>query len=816
MRILLLTICLFFTISISASTALDAEEAYRNEDWTKAELLYSKLLKGYPSNKIYNHRYGVTLYEQNKELALAEKCLQKAKNQGVILAYYYLGGVCFGQYKFDEAISYYKTFLSRSNTNDLKKIILEEHLPKCEQGKELIARTEDIKLLDKTIIPYKDFFLNFKVNKEAGIFLKDANEIDEDSTNQNSYIYITERGDRAFFAANNEGNSDLYSKNKLLDQWAEKTSLGATVNSDKDEAFPFLMSDGIALYFSSKGHNSFGDYDIFVTRYNASNNSYLPPQQLSMPFNSPSNDIMLAIDEYNGIGWFASDRDCGKDSIAIYSFVPNNYVRLLSTEDENARIIAAKAIMTASDSNKNISADNTSTIESQNIAITQKKLSKDIHFVVNDTLIYSSVSDFMSKEAKEKYAIYESTTLKHDSISQSISELRKIYRNTTDPNEKLAMIENIINLESSMYALEEQKEKELFACRKAELKTINENGGYTKRAKNTLTSARDEKQKIKTATTEIEDTVINLNENDITKPSFHNTTLYAYYEQIYSPLAVKKLIEANKMKTAASNKQYLADYITKEYHKPDSINTFSEKMEEIDNSFTPELTHAEIIEKISDINYESIYGFIKSNELIYGTLDWENKLLLANLKDEKYFQEIINLTERADFEFKKANQKLYISEDKYSRDKQKLSAGNQNVIDAIIYQEAASLTYLKYRYEAQKQLQATKPQTMQSVEKKAAPTVETKERIEKKDLTKEILVDEEYRIQVGIFSRILTEADLKLKDISYVQLEGRQLYKYFTGQYKTQAEAAIELDKIKTSTHKDAFIVKFINGKITK
>jgi len=51
---------------------------------------------------------------------------------------------------------------------------------------------------------------------------------------------------------------------------------------------PFVMSDGLTLYFASTDHQSFGGYDLYVTRYNLATDSYLVPNQLNMPFNSPS------------------------------------------------------------------------------------------------------------------------------------------------------------------------------------------------------------------------------------------------------------------------------------------------------------------------------------------------------------------------------------------------------------------------------------------------------------------------------------------------------------------------------------------------
>ncbi|MDE6449292.1 MAG: hypothetical protein K2L41_04335, partial [Muribaculaceae bacterium] len=60
---------------------------------------------------------------------------------------------------------------------------------------------------------------------------------------------------------------------------------------------------------------------LFNTRRDGS--GYLQPQNLGMPYNSPYNDYMLAIDESTGVGWWASDRNRIEGMVTIYLFVPS-------------------------------------------------------------------------------------------------------------------------------------------------------------------------------------------------------------------------------------------------------------------------------------------------------------------------------------------------------------------------------------------------------------------------------------------------------------------------------------------------------------
>ena len=59
--------------------------------------------------------------------------------------------------------------------------------------------------------------------------------------------------------------------------------------------------------------------------------TYLAPENVGMPFNSPYNDYMYVIDEFNNLGWFASDRYQPEDKSAyMYSFRhhPNRYTTM--------------------------------------------------------------------------------------------------------------------------------------------------------------------------------------------------------------------------------------------------------------------------------------------------------------------------------------------------------------------------------------------------------------------------------------------------------------------------------------------------------
>lgn len=65
--------------------------------------------------------------------------------------------------------------------------------------------------------------------------------------------------------SDSHGERDIYVTLLRPDGSDETVNLGAAVNTEYDEASPFMAPDYKTLYFASKGHNGLGGFDIYVT-----------------------------------------------------------------------------------------------------------------------------------------------------------------------------------------------------------------------------------------------------------------------------------------------------------------------------------------------------------------------------------------------------------------------------------------------------------------------------------------------------------------------------------------------------------------------
>lgn len=193
----------------------------------------------------------------------------------------------------------------------------------------------------------KDNSLNYKLYKaelKKNSYGKWINEIELTISSNNYSIenpHVADNGKSLYFSSNMEGGFggfDIYKATINEDgTLGEYINLGNTVNSDKDEKYPHTSKDGKELFFSSKGHNSIGGFDIFIS--NISRKIYSTPRNLGRIINSNKDDIaFVLIDDNNGV--FSSNKDNPNNGFNMYRFkseaLYQNLQGIVLSEDEKA------------------------------------------------------------------------------------------------------------------------------------------------------------------------------------------------------------------------------------------------------------------------------------------------------------------------------------------------------------------------------------------------------------------------------------------------------------------------------------------------
>ena len=116
------------------------------------------------------------------------------------------------------------------------------------------------------------------------------------------------------------GQSDLFKVSINLDgSYGKPENLGATINTEGKETFPFITDDNNELYFSSDGRPGLGGLDIFVAKVEK-DNLFKEIHNVGSPVNGPQDDFAFLIDNKSKNGFFTSNRDGGLGYDDIYKF----------------------------------------------------------------------------------------------------------------------------------------------------------------------------------------------------------------------------------------------------------------------------------------------------------------------------------------------------------------------------------------------------------------------------------------------------------------------------------------------------------------
>lgn len=130
------------------------------------------------------------------------------------------------------------------------------------------------------------------------------------------------------------GGKDIYLvRANKRGRWGKAQLLPASVNTAFDEEGVFAHHDGKTLYFSSKGHNSMGGFDVFKTTFDGKN--WSQAQNIGFPINTADDDVFLSISKKERFGYYSTTRPDGFGLKDIYqiTFLGPEKPMLVNSED---------------------------------------------------------------------------------------------------------------------------------------------------------------------------------------------------------------------------------------------------------------------------------------------------------------------------------------------------------------------------------------------------------------------------------------------------------------------------------------------------
>jgi hypothetical protein len=320
---------------------------------------------------------------------------------------------------------------------------------------EMREATQQIIFIDSVVVAKDDILSIIRLNPESGK-LDTFDQFFRSEGHTDSYVYLNEMGNKCYFSDENaNGQMQLYTLDKLGEEWSEPLALKGINEGISEANYPFMMTDGTTFYFAAKGKESIGGYDIFVTRSDSENGQFLRPENIGMPFNSEANDYLYVIDELSNIGYFVTDRRQPAGKVCVYIFIPPTSRHIYNSDaysDEQLRgfaDISRIANTWGKGTERKQALERLKAISKTNPT---QQLKSAVNFIVNDRVTYTDISQFQAPDSPDLYRELQSTKKQLKDIEQLLEKSRNFYAKAK-PEDKRVLRTEILDAERQFVRL---------------------------------------------------------------------------------------------------------------------------------------------------------------------------------------------------------------------------------------------------------------------------------------------------------------------------------------------------------------------------
>ena len=297
----------------------EAKSLYQAGKYEAAVAALQALKAKTPRDGNVNYYLGASLVALER-LHEAKAPLAAAEGRGVADASRLLARIAFDEYDIDAAeehIASYHRLVAKSKKSPSAEVEALES--KLVIMRNMLDRVEKVEVIDSVVVDADDFFRYYKLSPEAGTLA-----LRDDASSALELSFTPQDRSAIYYAARESADENyaLVSSGVLDDGSVEAPHpLAGELSEGGNAVCPFLLTDGVTLYYATDGDTSLGGYDIYMTR--RGDDGFLNPQNVGMPYNSPFDDYLLAIDDVTGVGWWATDRNQIPGKVTIYIFKPS-------------------------------------------------------------------------------------------------------------------------------------------------------------------------------------------------------------------------------------------------------------------------------------------------------------------------------------------------------------------------------------------------------------------------------------------------------------------------------------------------------------
>lgn len=416
---------LLLALGATAAPIDNAKRLYLDGQYEEALPLLESLHKKTPRDGNIAYYFGATLaaMDRNGEAAAP---LAVAESRGVADASRLLAEIAIADYRPDDAAEHLDKWETALRKN--RKAAIPDRLEELRElsiaMRNMMDRVEKIEIIDSICVDKQDFFAHYRLSPGAGsITTGRAAGVDGAEV-----VFRPQCGREILWAAADSGAVRLMEAGILDDGTLDNVKALDIDGEALAMSFPFLMPDGITLYYAAESPSSLGGYDIYMTRRTDSGD-YLQPQNMGMPFNSPANDYMLAIDEEAGLGWWATDRNAPEGKVTVHTFVPS---AMRVNVDPDAPDLAERARVSSIAATQEPGKDYDSLRRRINSLAAESTGepgdTRSFAVVLSDGSVCTSPADFRNGEARRAMENVLSIDDEIAAISADLDNLRDKYR----------------------------------------------------------------------------------------------------------------------------------------------------------------------------------------------------------------------------------------------------------------------------------------------------------------------------------------------------------------------------------------------------
>ena len=141
-----------------------------------------------------------------------------------------------------------------------------------------------------------------------------------------------DKNGNAYFVTNRYGGyggKDIWTARLRRDMsFHRPVNMGSIINTPEDEEGVYITPDGKTLYFSSKGHQGMGGFDVFKT-VKSEDGTWSKPVNMGYPINSPADELFYHPTKDSCVTLYTTIRPGGYGGYDIYKILIGNAVSFI-------------------------------------------------------------------------------------------------------------------------------------------------------------------------------------------------------------------------------------------------------------------------------------------------------------------------------------------------------------------------------------------------------------------------------------------------------------------------------------------------------